>query len=610
MKALRLVGTVIMVVAFLGVSCAPGPVVTIPPASTGAPTPTSAPASTSMPAATPVPTIAEKPKYGGIINVMRPDDPDVWDAALLPRFETLGTRYLFDPLSYQDWAKGLAGTGEVDWGSGIASFDAFGPMVAESWEIPELGTWNFKMRKGIHWALNPASEASRLVNGRELTVDDILWNFNRHLKTSSNANIRLAQPLMSAAASWEKTGPWEFTLKIPTDPVGGWSWTIVSVLSYHPPEVVQKYGDASDWRNRVGFGPFMVTDYVSGSAATLIRNPNYWMKDPVGPGKGNQLPYVDTLKVLVVPDISTRMAAMRTGRADWVDAVEAEDSWSLIKTSPQLKYYKYLPTSQTVIAGRLNKVESPFRNRLVRQALMLATDFQTLKNDLYRGEAEILHWPIGPYQPNLYMPMDKLPESVQALYKYNPERANHLLAEAGYPNGFKAKMIVQNTSTMMDLAAAFKAMWAKVGVDLEIQPKEGSVFTAISRSRAHDEFILRGSGIAGFPWAYPALTNIRGSGPANASYINDPPGTDPYMEGLAQEIYKNVIINFPKADQLYREKLIPYLLEQAFVIPSPTPYSYRFWSPWIKNYHGEPIDMAISFIWIDQDLKEQMTGRK
>jgi hypothetical protein len=42
-------------------------------------------------------------------------------------------------------------------------------MLAESWEMPTVGPIDFKVRRGVHWALNPSSEASRLMNGRELT---------------------------------------------------------------------------------------------------------------------------------------------------------------------------------------------------------------------------------------------------------------------------------------------------------------------------------------------------------------------------------------------------------------------------------------------------------
>jgi len=58
----------------------------------------------------------------------------------------------------------------------------------------------------------------------------------------------------------------------------------------YPPEVIQKYGGMNDWRVSVGTGPFMLTDFVSASSATFVKNPAFWEKDPMGPGKGNSLP--------------------------------------------------------------------------------------------------------------------------------------------------------------------------------------------------------------------------------------------------------------------------------------------------------------------------------
>ncbi len=71
-----------------------------------------------------------------------------------------------------------------------------------------------------------------------------------------------------------------------------------------------------DWRNSVGTGPFMLTDFVSNSKATFVRNPNYWMKNPCGPGEGDQLPYVDGVKLLIIPDPATAVSAFRTGKLD------------------------------------------------------------------------------------------------------------------------------------------------------------------------------------------------------------------------------------------------------------------------------------------------------
>lgn len=100
------------------------------------------------------------------------------------------------------------------------------------------------------------------------------------------------------------------------------------------------------------------------------------------------------------------------------------------------------------------------------------------------------------------------------------------MAEAGYPNGFKTRMIVENTSSSMDVAAAFKAMWDKVGVDVELQPREEAVYRAINSARSQEELLLRNVvAMTGFGTRYN-MGGYRSATANNPSYINDPPGSD------------------------------------------------------------------------------------
>ena len=69
------------------------------------------------------------------------------------------------------------------------------------------------------------------------------------------------------------------------------------------PEAVKKWGNLNDWHHAIGTGPFILKDFVSGSSATLIKNPNYWGYDERYPQ--NKLPYVDTVKFLIIPDEAT-----------------------------------------------------------------------------------------------------------------------------------------------------------------------------------------------------------------------------------------------------------------------------------------------------------------
>lgn len=602
-----LTATLLTLAALVLASCsprtAPAPQPTLPRPAPKPAAPTTLAPVTPTPTPAPSPAAAvEKPKYGGTISFVRPSTSEALDPGFTPVCPGEISGIVYDQFVHPDWSKGLAGSGEVDWGSGAVTYEGHGPDLAESWEIPEVGTWIFKIRRGARFALNPASEASRLVGGRELTADDIVWNVRR-LHTDPaypQALVRRNEPAMAKALTVEKTGAWEVTLKTPVDPWIAFFWVIWGGCSQMmlAPEVVQKYGNAADWRNMVGSGAFMLTDFVSGSAATFKRNSSYWGKNPVGPGKGDQLPYADSLKLLIVPDTSTRVAVIRTGRADWVSGVEMEDGKGLIKTNPQLNYKSFLPGG-TGIYMQVDKAELPFKDKRIRQALMMATQFESLKNDLYRGDAEIPVWPVSPAAGFLHVPVKDMPETVQALYKYNPERAKQLIAEAGYPNGFKAKILVRSTSDQVDPASVLKSMWAKVGVDLEIRTQETSLYQAMPHG-VPEQLTMRSisnTSLVQILVFYPLRNPFYG--------INDPT-----IEAAAQEMGKYFFLNMPKVYEIHR-KTIPYLAEQAYVIPLPTPISFTFWQPWLKNHYGEQVTQFWTyFAWVDQDLKEKMTGKR
>ena len=99
---------------------------------------------------------------------------------------------------------------------------------------------------------------------------------------------------------------------------------------------------------------------------------------------------------------------------------------------------------------------------------------------------------------------------------------------------------------------------------------------------------------------------FRGSSFINMSHVNDPPGTDPIVEAAYNTIQSNIMINYPAADLAFKN-LVPYLLDQSFLIPMPAPWGYRIWQPWLKNFYGEgSIDVWLKYAWIDEDLKSTM----
>ena len=83
-----------------------------------------------------------------------------------------------------------------------------------------------------------------------------------------------------------------------------------------PPEVIEQHGDVRDWKNLVGTGPFMLTDIVEGASLTYAKNPDYWGHDEKYPE--NRLPYVDEVTRLEIPEEATALAALRSGRIDFI----------------------------------------------------------------------------------------------------------------------------------------------------------------------------------------------------------------------------------------------------------------------------------------------------
>jgi peptide/nickel transport system substrate-binding protein len=512
-----------------------------------------------------------------------------------------------------DWSKGPAGTNQVSWtqNSGWYGMEFETGRLAESWEIPKLGTMIFHIRHGVHYALNPNSEASRLMNGREMDAYDVVFSFKRSA-TEFLAFPHISQPALCAAATFEATDKWTVVMNTPLDAWTGFlMWGLGIGTRVMAPEVIQKYKNQLDWRNSAGTGPYMLTDFVSGSQATLKRNPNYWDTDPCGSGKGNQLPYADTLKFLIITDASTQLAAIRAGKADLMANVSFDDATSLISTNPNLKNVKFLGDLPNVIEMRTDKADSPFHNQKVRQALMMALDFDALK-EFYAGEAELISWPVVYQSGNadLIDPLDKQPAAVQALYSHDIAGAKKLLVDAGYPEGFKTAVITSPNTTAVDLLSVIESQWSEINVDLEIQIKEGVVLANISNSRNYPDMIYA---MALGTATYANMANFRGPSMFNKSYWDDPTGTDLVVEKAYEEIQQNLLVNDAKTRQIFHD-LMPYLLEQVPVIAPPMPYTYNFWQPWLKNHHGEgmldySMGGAMMWAWVDQTMKNSMTGR-
>jgi len=525
----------------------------------------------------------EKPKYGGEFKIGYPFAPRYFDDTFGHPIYATTMMHTNETLMQGDWARGPAGTGEASWLQYIIPpKELQAGCVAENWEITDDQTIVYHIRKGVLFHNKPPT------NGREMTADDVVFSLKRlwEVKTS----IFPQNPYVESI-----TAPDKWTVVVKTSP--GKLGVIYRYATWYghivPREVVEKYGNINDWENSCGTGPFILTHYESESAATFKKNPDYWQKDPLHPE--NRLPYLDTLKFLIIPDESTRLAGLRTGKVDWVTGVAWEQGASVTSTNPELKWLASASGTGTAICWRVDKPELPYHDLRVRRALTMAVDKRAIVKEFYGGQADLLAFPCVriPEFANYLPPLEELPASVQELYGYYPEKAKKLLAEAGYAKGFRASIVCSNEQ--VDLLSIVKHYWSQVGVELDLQVKESAAYVSLGANKNYDAFMASLSTMVPDQYAYLRVGNVN-----NHSMVNDPRIEDAYAQVTAN------YFNEAARAKIMRENF-PYALDQAYLLQLPGTQTYTFWQPWVSNYSGERYVGVwgaqynfVNWIWVDR----------
>jgi ABC-type transport system substrate-binding protein len=521
---------------------------------------------------------------------------------------------MWEQITNADRAKGIGGGGTVDYGGGPTSMADVVGCLASKWATPDPNTWVLDIREGVYWMQIPNNEGAKLVNGRQMTPDDIIASLEAN-RDQPKSWAKVAEGPLHKNMTVEKTGAWQLTVHVPVNPSTAYLWLMGGGGSQFiwPKEWIPKYYEVNDWKVTVGTGSYYISDWVDNSQMLLKRNGRYWETSPSGAGKGDKLPYIDTIKINVVPDTSAQQALLRTHKAEMYSmpagfggSYGRDAAQNLLKTNPEMKVYKTLSYPQQV-GMRRDKPDLPYKDINVRKALMLATDMNSILKSMMGGEGEILASPASPLYPTCYTPLDQLPASTRELYTYNLDKAKQLLKDAGYEKGFNAKLVLDvSITSASDMAETLKAQWAKVGVKLTIEPKESGTFQGMWSTRNYDELLMTmNCGGDNALFVRYSFGYFRAQNSYNISYVDDPEGSDPTIEAAFQEETKYINVDFAKLDKIHKDTN-PYILSQAFLIPTPAPYTFRMWKPWLRDYVGEGSGKDfIAYVWIDPVIKAQ-----
>jgi len=550
--------------------------------------------------------MAEKPQYGGTVTIAiaSPVPTQIWDPIISTRSFTSAV-HVYSKLATADWITGPSGTNEYSFESTYIPDEFLKGELAERWERPDTRTMIYYLRKGVRW------QNKTPMNGREVTADDILYGFKRGQENPQN--VFYVGPTVAEADRLKIEKIDKYTVKFTSpDPDGRMlhgegQWQYIS-----PKEAVDLYGNLDNWKNAVGTGPFMVKDCVPDSSIMFIRNPIYYEADPFFPE--NQLPYIDSIELLVIPDESTRIAALRTYKIDCYNYFPWDKVEAMKRTNPDLMVRKMAPDYGCEIFMRTDI--APFNDVRVRQALQYAVNETKFKEEYYKGDALILGWPVQPYFTTHYTPLEQLPENLRKLYEYQPEMAKKLLAEAGFPTGFKTEVAVSAAWPKgIEHLSIVKEDWKAIGVELEIKPIEAATFGSLIYGKKFPAMVYSTWGNNGvddvFGWAHDGWVGKGGAKSVYAfSSVDDP---------IATETYRKLMdtLDFNERERIRKEENIREI-GLCWEISLPIPFSNTFWVPWMKGYSGEagigpdpPEHGGVyRYVWIDRAMKSRITGIK
>jgi len=326
--------------------------------------------------------------------------------------------------------------------------------LATEWKIaPDGLTYTFKIRQGV-----------KFHDGSALTAADVKATYDKIVfPPQGTRSVRKEHYTAISKIEAPDASTVVFRLKFPSasllDNLAS-PWNVIYAKK-HLDKDPNHYT-----KNAVGTGPFKFKNYVRGSTFEGERNPDYHVKDR---------PYLNGYKFFISTETSVRAAAIRSGRAyiEFRDLPHSEADAIKKQLGDKIVVQETPMIGQFGIA--MQNTVKPFTDIRVRKALMLGFDRYTAGKVLYQltGLRDVG----GPMRPGTewaipQADLEKIPGFWRDADKSRAE-AKKLLAEAGYPNGFKTVMKNRNVKLPYQDFAVFAIQeWRKIGIEVENRPLE------------------------------------------------------------------------------------------------------------------------------------------
>jgi peptide/nickel transport system substrate-binding protein len=592
-KIAFLVTSCVMVILLLLASCGQ-PTTSTTPTSTPSTTPTSTSSTTptTTPTIKPTTTLAATtPKYGGTLiyrNTRDITDFDPYNTGAGSYYS--GVRLWYETIVMADLT---TDPNVFDFTGTYHPFEYDTGRLVESWETTDPQTWVLHVRKGIKW------QDIAPVSGREFTAYDVEYSYHRQLGLGSG--FTKPSPYIGAVnyvniQSVTATDKYTVVFKLKEPDLETMRFVFEGCYdAIAAREAIEKWGNLQDWRRQIGTGPFILEDYVSGSSWTAVKNPNYWGYDKLYPQ--NRLPYLDEIKVLIIPDNATAYAALRTGKIDMLESVNWQQASALLKTNPELQERAWPQNGWSIL---MHVDTKPFDDIRIRKAMQMSLDLPTIAKTYYGGTVSSTIY--GAYaMPGYYTPFDQWPQNVKEGFTYNPAGAKKLLADAGYPTGFKFTLTASAVHDL-DFYQVLKSYLGDVGIEMNIQVMDNAAWSAYTTADKH----VTMSTVLTTNINYPPMVWINQY--TSMHYVFRGHIKDPTYDQMWNQV--KTIVNVEQQNKMIIQ-MNDYATAQFYRITT-QPFNYFvMWQPWLKGYSGSltrdsVLGVSTRMMWIDQALKESM----
>ena len=351
------------------------------------------------------------------------------------------------------------------------------PGLAERWHAIDATTWEFKLRRGV-----------KFHDGSPFTAEDAAFSLTRPLSIKGSPGGFAAYVRAIASTTVVDAHTLRVKTKYPYGALPEDLNSILIVSKKHAQSAGPEDFDAG--RATVGTGPYKFVRYQRGDRLELARNEQWWGKAPAW----------DKVTLRVIPADPSRTASLLSGELDAIEHVPSADINNLnknnalrvIKTTSwrtillHLDQYRAQPPGVTDLNGK-PLAANPFMDQRVRRALSKAINRSAIAERVMEG--------LAVPAANIVSPGVFGYNSALKAEPYDPEGAKRLLAEAGYPNGFRVTLAGPNNRYINDeqVLQTVAQLLTRVGIQTRVEAAPMSAFLGRVR-KEETSFALLGWG--------------------------------------------------------------------------------------------------------------------